>query len=297
MPIAAGIVQAAAAVNNNILGGISTIFNIKQGKKANENAEKQNKIAQEQVGLSRDANKIAQDNLELQKTNTKTGMEATIHGFDKEITGYRNEIDRIKYIELVETQSQIDSYDKWLANYSNQYAQEVQSKQAQIDNLVASGREAYNNFIDAIGYSDAMAGATGRVGAGTSQAHTTGMLDQKLVDFVGADRILDANGGLFGSQLTAANMEMEQLKVELDFQRQEMLGNRAIAVGSQAYWNNAITGYEGSIIKSTDAMNEAKTDLEGFVEKNFGEEKSVGDVIKTIQGNIVNKAKDYLAGE
>ena len=116
---------------------------------------------------------------------------------------------------------------------------------------MASGKETYENFLNAIGYADAMAGATGRVGAGTSQAHTTGMLDRKLVDYVGADRTLDANGGLFGSQLTAANMEMDQLKVDLEFQRQEMVGNRNITQASIEDWQNAISTTDQSIKDST----------------------------------------------
>lgn len=107
------------------------------------------------------------------------------------------------------------------------------------------------------------------MGAGTSQAHTTGMLDQKLVDYVGADRRLDANGGLFGSQLTAANMEMGQLKADLDFQRQEMQGNRDLANASIGDWQGAIGQIDESIVKSTEARNAAQTDLEDFVAKNF----------------------------
>jgi len=174
---------------------------------------------------------------------------------------------KIQYgIDIRDAESQVMSYDKWLQNYSEQYAQEVQSKQAQTDQLVASGKDTYENFLNAIGYADAMAGATGRVGAGTSQAHTTGMLDRKLVDYVGADRKLDANGGLFGSQLTAANMEMDQLKVDLDFQRQEMAANRGNTQASIQDWQNAIALTDQSIKNSTAAKN----DLQVFIDKNFG---------------------------
>jgi len=207
---------------------------------------------------------MAQDNLDLQKKNNLLSNQIAIGDIDKQISDMRGAIDQYE-IDIRDATSQVDSYDKWLGNYSKQYAQEVQSKQAQTDALKASGKETYENFLGAIGYADAMAGATGRVGAGTSQAATTGMLDQKLVDYVGEDRTLDANGGLFGSQLTAANMEMDQLKTDLEFQRQEMTANRDNALSSIQGLHNAINLTQGSINKSTAAKN----DLQNFVNKNF----------------------------
>jgi len=222
---------------------------------------KQNDVSQKQQD-------IAKDQLDLQKQGARTGMEDRLRAFDQEIDDL--EFKKMQYgIDIRDAASQVDSYDKWLGNYGAQYTQEVQSKQAQTDALMASGKDTYENFLNAIGYADAMAGATGRVGAGTSQAATTGMLDRKLVDYVGADRTLDANGGLFGSQLTAANMEMDQLKIDLDFQRQEMEANRGLAYSSIADWQSAIALTDQSIGKSTAARDKAKTDLEEFVAKNF----------------------------
>jgi hypothetical protein len=134
--------------------------------------------------------------------------------------------------------NEVAQLDRWLDNYGDMYAQQVQSKQAQTDTLVAGGKETYENFLNAIGYADAAAGASGRTGAGTSSSHVTKMLDQKLVDYVGEDRTLDENGGLFGSQLTAANMEMSQLKTNLERQRMDALGNKKTILD-----NLAITGW------------------------------------------------------
>jgi len=239
----AAVVGAGAAV-------AGTVISAEQGYKANEVAEKQHNVAQDQ--------------LNLQKAGAELNARGQISSIDKEIAELQG--NKIQYgIDIRDAQSQLDSYDKWLGNYSTQYAQEVQSKQAQTDALKASGKETYENFLNAIGYADAMAGATGRVGAGTSQAQTTSMLDRKLVDYVGADRTLDANGGLFGSQLTAANMEMDQLKVDLEFQRYEMEQNRKNTELTIGDYQKALRMTDESIAKSNTARNE----LEDFINVNF----------------------------
>jgi hypothetical protein len=208
---------------------------------------------------------LQQQQLNLEREQYANSLGSQIRDIDKEISALEGQ--NIQYgIDIQEAQSQVDSYDKWLANYGSQYAQEVQSRQAQTDQLMASGKETYENFLNAIGYADAMAGATGRVGAGTSQAHTTGMLDRKLVDYVGEDRTLDASGGLFGSQLTAANMEMEQLRVGLDFQRQEMEANRELAQSSIAGWQQAIGLTNESITRSREARDGLQGDYNKFIE-------------------------------
>jgi hypothetical protein len=240
----AGVVAAGAAIAGAVTSGV-------QGAQANSAAQSQNDIARAQ--------------LHIQTQNSYLNGLNTVRDYEKSIADLEGA--KIQYgIDIRDATSQVQSYDKWLANYGSQYAQEVQSKQAQTDALTASGKETYENFLNAIGYADAMAGATGRVGAGTSQARTTGMLDQKLVDYVGADRKLDANGGLFGSQLTAANMEMGQLKVDLEFQRQEMAANRELAQASIADWQQAIRLTDQSIANSTAAKN----DLQQFIDQNFG---------------------------
>jgi len=234
--VAAGITMLGTAINEykninvDILATIEQINSYNkwledcgvQGNKANNTAQQQQYLAQDQY--------------DLQKNMLEIVLQGQLQGIDTDIR---------------ETEAQIQSYDQWLASYGNQYAQEVQSKQVQTDTLMASGRETYENFLNAIGYADADAGATGRVGAGTSQAHTTGMLDQKLVDYVGEDRMLDATGGLFGSQLTAANMEMGQLRVDLELQRQQVQIDRNIA-------NESLTGY-----------NQTKGDYGKFFAENF----------------------------
>jgi len=240
---AIAIIGAVAAVASAGTAVAGAVVSAKQGKKQND---------------------MAQQQLNLQTQNSYLNGLNSVRDYEKTIADLESQ--KIQYgIDIRDATSQIESYDKWLANYGNQYAQEVQSKQAQTDQLTASGKETYESFLNAIGYADAMAGATGRVGAGTSQAKTTGTLDQKLVDYVGTDRKLDANGGLYGSQLTAANMEMDQLKLDLEFQRQEMTANRENTAASIADWQKAIELTDQSITKS----NAAKNDLQAFIDANF----------------------------
>jgi hypothetical protein len=225
------------------------------------------------------ANSTAQQQLNLQTQNSYLGGIAHVSDIEKSIADM--ESSKVQYgIDIRDARSQVDSYDKWLANYGSQYAQEVQSKQAQTDALMASGKESYDSFLNAIGYADAVAGATGRVGAGTSQAHTTGMLDRRLVDYVGEDRTLDANGGLFGSQLSAANMEMGQLKTDLEFQRHEMSENRRLAQASIGDWQQAAQLTERSIANSTSAKN----DLQEFIDLNFKVDGNLGGVAEGAWG-------------
>jgi len=246
MAVTTAIIGAVAAV----AGAGAAIYNTVETYKPGGTADRQDQIANE--------------NLALQKAEAELNARGQISSIDKEIAELEG--NKIQYgIDIRDAQSQLDSYDKWLGNYGAQYAQEVQSKQAQTDALKASGKETYENFLNAIGYADAMAGATGRVGAGTSQAQTTSMLDRKLVDYVGADRTLDANGGLFGTQLTAANMEMDQLKTDLEFQRYEMEQNRKNTELSIGDYNEALKITDASITKSNTARNE----LEDFINENF----------------------------
>jgi hypothetical protein len=242
-----------------ILGGLGLLGNEARGNQANIIAQQQANIAQQNLELSK-------QQLELSKQNSYVSGQATLLNYDKAIADM--EAAKSLYgIEIRNAESQIESYDMWLGNYGAQYAQEVASKQAQTDQLQASGQEAYENFLNAIGYSDAQAGATGRVGAGTSQSVVTGGIDRKLVDYVGSDRTLDAYGGLYGAQLTAANLEMEQLKIDLGFLKYEIEKHRSLTLESVSDYQRAIELTDQSIASSNAARNE----LEQFIEKNFKE--------------------------
>jgi hypothetical protein len=240
----AGVIGAGAAI-------AGTVISATQGAQSNS-------AAQQNVDISR-------EELDINTKNSYLNGLNSVRDYEKSIADLEGA--KIQYgIDIRDSQSQVMSYDMWLANYGNQYAQEVASKQAQTEQLKASGKETYENFLNAIGYADAQAGATGRIGGNTSQGKTTGMLDRKLVEYVGADRTLDARGGLYGVQLSAADMEMEQLKVDLDFQRQEMEMNRTNTAATIADYQRAIELTDQSIANSTAAKN----DLQQFIERNFG---------------------------
>jgi hypothetical protein len=180
------------------------------------------------LGQSSSANsknaKLAQEQMRLQKIKDIAQLEGQLADYD---------------ISITEARAQADSYDKWLGNYQNQYDQQVASKNAQTEALKASGQEAYENFMNAIGYSDALAGATGRIGGGTSAGAATKAVDTQLVSYVGEDRTLDSYGGLFGAQLGAANLETAQMIEDLKLQKYEAEQNRDIAFQSIAHYENA----------------------------------------------------------
>ncbi|MDR0637649.1 MAG: hypothetical protein LBG27_01890 [Spirochaetaceae bacterium] len=208
---------------------------------------------------------VSKNQFELSQKEAALNAVDTLRTYDKDIAQLRGDYAQLG-IDIRDTQTQIVSYDQWLSNYSAQYAQEVQSKQAQTDALKASGKESYDAFMNAIGYSDALAGVTGRKGGGTSAGIATQGIDQKLVNYVGADRTLDENGGLFGSQLTAANMEMEQLKVDLGFQYQEAAMNRSNLAQSLTELQSARATTDTSIQNAQSSQNS----LAAFIQRNFG---------------------------
>jgi hypothetical protein len=282
-----GVVTLVSNIADTIVGGY-------QGYTANEIAAKQAEIAAEQLKINKSQYELERQNSYLNAASTVTGYERTISDLEaskiqygteirdaqsqvgsydtwlanyssqyaQEVQSKQTQIDQLTASRTIaenNAQNEIDSYDRWLGNYEGLYAQEVQSKQTQTDQLTASGKEAYQNFLNAIGYADALAGATGRAGAGTSQASAAKALDKKLVDYAGEDRTLDADGGLYGSQLTAANMEMDQLKKGLETQRQEALAGK-----NNIIENLSITGeaFNSQLTAANMEMGQLKTDLE-----------------------------------
>jgi hypothetical protein len=283
------IIGAAAAVVGAGVSIWSAVNNYNQGEQqASFNAD-QLEIAQGQINIAKENSEISRQNIELQTKNSHLNAINQIRGIQKEVTDLKAA--QIQgTIDIRDAESQVESYDKWLENYSGQYTQEVASRQAQTDQFKAAGKEVYENFLNTIGYNDAVAGATGRVGANTSQAKMAGMLDRHLVDYVGEDRTLDANGGLYGSQMTAANLEMEQLKTDLEFQRQEMTANRENVLATIGDYQQAQVLREENIKES----EEAKGEIEDFIENNFGTpEEDPADLLKS--GNLFGGAGPTIA--
>ena len=185
-----------------------------------------------------DSKKAANNQLAYQKQKDYTQMQGQIAEYQ---------------LGIEESRAQVDSYDKWLGNYQNMYDQQMASRNAQTEALKASGQEAYENFMNAIGYSDALAGASGRVGGNTSAGAATQAIDRRLVNYTGEDRSLSGYDGLFGAQLQAANLETDQIRKDLEFQLFETRQNRDLAEKSIEHYENAIERTQSAMNQITSA--------------------------------------------
>jgi hypothetical protein len=267
---AAAIIGGGAALIGTGVNIWSAVNNYNDGQKQASFNEEQLKIAQEQINIAKENSEISRQNFELQTKNSHLNALNQVDAYKREISDLQGKMGEYN-LSIKEAENQIANYDSWLENYQGQYEQEVASKQAHIESLKASGKESYDNFMNAIGYNDAVAGATGRVGANTSQAKMAGMLDRNLVDYVGEDRRLDEAGGLYGAQMTAANMEMEQLKIDLEAQRAEVQGNRNVlweAIGTEE--NPGL--YRQGLARTKQNIMEADAEwakLQKFILENF----------------------------
>jgi hypothetical protein len=238
---------------------------------------------------------LQQLGLDLQKKSSYLEGLGAVRDDEKDIADMKGSLAGYD-IEIASSEAQVDSYDKWLANYSDMYKQQMTANQAEIESFKASGLESYENFMNAIGEQDAVSGATGRAGgAGLSQGAVTKKIDEKLVDYVGEDRTLDNSGGLYGTQLTAAEMGRQQLDKDLDFQLYEAAQNRLLI--DKNYENTPLAdlmrgeyadsldglrldGFTSSLEGYNSAKNSmasaisnttaAKGSLQEFIEANFG---------------------------
>ncbi|MDR0637377.1 MAG: hypothetical protein LBG27_00465 [Spirochaetaceae bacterium] len=204
--------------------------------------------------------KIAKDQLDYQKQKDYTQMQGQIAEYQ---------------LGIEESRAQVDSYDKWLGNYQNMYDQQMASKNAQTEALKASGQEAYDNFMNAIGYSDALAGASGRVGGNTSAGAAAQAIDRQLVNYAGEDRSLSGYDGLFGAQLQAANLETDQIRKDLEFQLFETQQNRGVAEKSIEHYENAIERTQSAMdsLQSEAASKAAET---AKAKENYNKIKKIG---------------------
>jgi hypothetical protein len=248
---------------------------------------------QEANNIARDEYNLATDEYNLNLAKEKKSANDSLRSIDREISSMQMSI-LGNQIEKEAALIQVKSYDKWLENYDTMYNQQMASRQVQTDQLKASGQESYENFINAIGSQNAQAGFTGRLGGvGTSQGAVTQAIDKKLVDYVGEDRQLDANGGIYGRQLTAANMETQQLQKDLQFQKDEITGNRSISSRSADQLQESIFNTQTAIYSAEESRHELEDwideNLEGKekVEKREEEDTSEADY-------YINKAKSKI---
>jgi multidrug efflux pump subunit AcrA (membrane-fusion protein) len=170
--------------------------------------------------------------------------------------------------------AQINSYQSWLDNYADMYAAETTSAQAQITELDLSGKQQYQSLMNTLGYADAVAGATGRVSAGSSMAAVGGAARQSVADYAGADMRLDKNGGLFGLQRTTADLNYAQLQLDLENQRVEALGQMDILRTSLGITDEAYAAYDRSIAEAESVRDEFQKFLDDYTGKNTAAENS-----------------------
>jgi len=128
-------------------------------------------------------------------------------------------------LEIEAELNKIEGYERWLDRYGDYYKTEMGAERVKTEDLKASGKETFDNFMNSIGYADAALGASGRSGPSV----ITGMLDQKLVDYVGTDRKLDEHGGLFGEQLTQRFKETTQRDLDLQDEYAGMAGDLGVS--------------------------------------------------------------------
>jgi hypothetical protein len=218
--------------------------------------------------ITEDQYQLQKSSYELDRQNTYLNTLSTVYQFDKDIEALKGDKAQAE-IDIRDTKTQIDSYQKWLDNYNDMYDAETTSAQAQIKELESSGKQAYEGLMEAIGYNDALAGATGRVGTNTSTAKIGSFAKEQLTDYVGTDLTLDANGGLYGLQKSAADKNYGQLLVDLDFQKQEKEVQKTILGESLA----TLSASQDTISQSITDAETRKGELQAWVDENFGDVK------------------------
>jgi multidrug efflux pump subunit AcrA (membrane-fusion protein) len=238
-PISMGIITAS-------IGVAGLINSIDQGEHADDNAAAALQIARDEAELS------ARSSL-LDYKDVLTNQQA-------------------KLATLKDTQRQtsfnISSYQNFLDRYADYFTAETTAAQAQIAGTEAAGKAQYDQLMEALGYADAQAGATGRVAAGSSQAAVTGKVKENVTDFVGQDMTLDANGGLYGLQITAQNMAYDQLVMDLGGMRTEYAGQIDI-------WQESLdrlAGREEELLGYISDTEDSISDLEQTIADLYGED-------------------------
>jgi chemotaxis protein histidine kinase CheA len=193
-------------------------------------------ILMEQLGNDDVRLELEKAGFDLEKQRFIFDQLDSLRGYNREIGGYQEAMDVIENVDIPELSADIESYDRWLSGYGAMVDREEKAQAAKMAQLEAAGIESYNSFLDAIGYSDALAGATGRIGGGTSAGEAARDIDARLVRYAGEDRALDASGGTYGAMVTAANAEYEGILASLLNEKQGMEGTRKVAAQARDYY-------------------------------------------------------------
>lgn len=124
------------------------------------------------------------------KEAAKLQLEKDIWGLKRDIAGLTGDIATTK-TAIAETEMGIADIGDWLGLYPA-YAEKEKTQMEQ------AGRREYETLMENYGMMNVLAGATGRVGAGTSMAVAGGQARGKVAGFVGEDLTFDPEGGFYG---------------------------------------------------------------------------------------------------
>jgi hypothetical protein len=189
---------------------------------------------------------ISEQQLALQRESLRLQGKGMLIDADASITSIRGELEQNK-IDIADYTTQISSYDQWLNNYGNLYDMETTAKDAEIAQFKQSGLESYQNFMNALGGADAVAGMTGRVGAGTSMALASGQIGQRLESYTGADRSLEGDDGIYGQQAKVQELQKADLITDLENQYTSMSGQKTTTEEAKARAEKASAEYEKNL--------------------------------------------------
>lgn len=203
----------------SIIGGI--ISTIQAGVGLFSSASNAAYSAQLQELNSQQAEMSAVEKLQLNFINNfSTYSDAS---YQKNTLGLQIKNNRL---QLKQTNANIGAYDQALSRYDTQYA-------AGLRNLQSQGRSQYYSLMEQYGGVNVSNAARGQGGGSGSASLIAQMAKNQVIDYVGEDMKLDANGGTYGYSLT--DYFLDQL-ADLN----ESKGNREIQTESWDVYHDTL---------------------------------------------------------
>lgn len=200
----------------------------------------------------------------LQKGQMKQQAKDQLMGAKQAVSDIESQISQTT-VDIAEAQSKISGFQSFLDRFGDYYQTKTTQAQAGIAELEMSGKQAYENLMQTLGYTDALAGATGRAGAGTSMAQVGELAKQNVIDYVGADMTLDQTGGLYGLQRTSAGLSYDQLLLDLQAEHSEAEAQKGI-------WGTSLVTLEkskASMENSLAASKQRVSELDAWIQETF----------------------------
>jgi len=146
-----------------------------------------------------------------QKEAAELQLEKDILGLKEDIADYTTDLATTR-IAIAEAEANIGNVEDWLTLYP-QYAEKEKTQ------MELAGSRQYRELMENYGMMNVLAGATGRVAAGTSMAIKGEQAREDVVAFVGEDLTFDPEGGLYG--MTWAEL-LQNLEAEYTGQQRQL---------------------------------------------------------------------------